>query len=89
MFRNHADLSSLVNNAKSQGLGHLVESWISSGQNREVQPQQVHQLLGEERLNQLASRVGVPAGVASAALSKILPAVVDKLTPQGKLPQAA
>ena len=89
MFRNHADLSSLVSNAKSQGLGHLVESWISNGQNQQAEPQHVQQLLGQERLNQLASRAGVPAGVASAALSKILPAVVDKLTPQGKLPQAA
>jgi uncharacterized protein YidB (DUF937 family) len=46
-------------------------------------------LLGQDRLNELASRAGVPPGIASAALARILPAVIDKVTPHGKLPEAA
>jgi len=89
MFRNHSELSSLVNNAQSQGLAHVVQSWISSGANQPIAPQQVQGLLGQDRVNQLASRVGIPPAVASAALARLMPVLVDKLTPEGKLPQAA
>jgi|1186.fasta_scaffold94917_2 uncharacterized protein YidB (DUF937 family) len=89
MFGNHAGLSGLMNSAESQGLGHLVQSWVSTGPNQPIAPQQLESILGQDRISQLASRAGVPPAIASAALSRILPMVVDKLTPQGKLPQAA
>jgi uncharacterized protein YidB (DUF937 family) len=89
MFGNHTGLSGLMNSAESQGLGHLVQSWVSTGSNQPIAPQQLESILGEDRISQLASRTGVPPAIASAALSRILPMVVDKLTPQGKLPQAA
>jgi uncharacterized protein YidB (DUF937 family) len=89
MFGNHAGLSGLLQNAESQGMGHIVQSWIGSGANQSIAPQQVQGLLGEDRLNQLASRAGIPPAIASAALSRILPVLVDHLTPNGRLPQAA
>ena len=89
MFGNHAGLSGLINDAQSQGLGQIVQSWVSTGPNQSIAPQQLPSLLGEDKINQLASRAGVPPAIASAALARILPIVVDKLTPHGKLPQAA
>jgi uncharacterized protein YidB (DUF937 family) len=89
MLGNHAGLSEVVGNAESQGLGSIVQSWIGNGANQSVEPQQVQGLLGPDRIAQLASRAGIPAGVASVALARILPVLVDKLTPGGKLPQAA
>ena len=89
MFGNHDGLSGLVNNAQSQGLGGIVQSWIGTGSNQSIAPNQVEGLLGQDRLQQFATRAGIPTGIASAALSRILPVIVDKLTPQGKLPQAA
>ncbi|HEX4663010.1 MAG TPA: YidB family protein [Terriglobales bacterium] len=89
MLGNHEGLSGLVSNAESQGMGSVVQSWIGNGANQSVAPQQVQGLLGQDRIAQLASRAGIPAGVASLALARILPVLVDKLTPGGKLPQAA
>ena len=89
MFGNHAGLSGLLNNAQSQGLGNIVESWIGTGANQSITPQQVQGLVGQDRLNQIATHAGIPPMIASAALSRILPLLVDRLTPQGKLPQAA
>jgi uncharacterized protein YidB (DUF937 family) len=89
MFGNHQAISGMVNNAQSQGLGHIVQSWISNGPNQSVGPQQVQSIVGQDRINEIASRVGLPPAIASAALSRILPAIVDKLTPEGHLPQAA
>ena len=89
MFGNHAGLSGLMSNAQSQGMGEVFQSWVSTGANQPIGSQQAQGLIGQDRINQLAERVGVPPVVASAALARILPIVVDKLTPQGKLPQAA
>lgn len=89
MFGNQAGLSSLFQNAQSLGLGQIVQSWIGNGTNQPIASSQLEGLLGQNRINQLASRAGVPPAVASAALSRVLPVVVDKLTPQGRLPQAA
>jgi uncharacterized protein YidB (DUF937 family) len=89
MFGNRAGLAGLAKNADSQGLGHIVQSWIGTGPNQSIAPQQVQGLVGEDRITQLASRIGVPPAITSAALSRVLPVIVDKLTPHGKLPQAA
>jgi uncharacterized protein YidB (DUF937 family) len=89
MLGNHAGLSGILGNAESQGLGSVVQSWIGNGANQSIAPHQVEGLLGQDRIAQLASKAGIPAGVARAALAQILPTLVDRLTPRGKLPQAA
>ena len=88
MFGNHAGLSGLINNAQSQGLAQIVQSWVSAGTNQPIDAQRLQALFGQERVNQLANRVGVSPEVANAALTRILPILVDRLTPHGKLPQA-
>jgi uncharacterized protein YidB (DUF937 family) len=89
MFGNHAGLSGLVNNAESQGLGSVVGSWIGTAPNQSIAPDQVAGLVGQEQIEQIASRVGIPSGIASAALAHILPMLVDKMTPSGRMPSAA
>lgn len=89
MFGNHSGISDLMNNTESQALSDIVQSWLSTGANQPIAAQQVQQLISEDRVNQLAARVGIPPAAASAALARILPVVVDKLMPQGRLPQVA
>src|SRR5262249_33146970 len=89
MFGNQGEISNLHQNAQSHGLGHIVQSWIGNGANQPVDASQVEGLVGEERVDELATRAGVSHSQASSALSRILPTIVDKLTPQGKLPKAA
>ena len=89
MFGNHAGLSGLANNAESAGLGSIVSSWIGTGANQPIAPDQLTNLLGQERVQEIANRVGISPAIASAALSHIVPMIVDKLTPNGHIPQAA
>jgi uncharacterized protein YidB (DUF937 family) len=89
MFGHGAGLSSLVQSFEANGLGDIAHSWIGNGPNQPVAPHQVESALGQEVIGQLASRAGVSPGIASAALSRILPMIVDRLTPNGKLPHAA
>jgi uncharacterized protein YidB (DUF937 family) len=89
MFGNSGGLSNLVSNADSQGLGHIVGSWIGTGSNQPVSADQVQKLVGQDRISRFANQAGISSGVAGAALTRILPVLVDRLTPHGKLPQAA
>ncbi len=86
MFGNRAGIGSLLGNAQSSGLSSIVQSWIARGENQPVNPEQTTQLVGQDRIQQLAARVGIPAGLASTVVSRILPSVVDKATPEGKVP---
>jgi uncharacterized protein YidB (DUF937 family) len=89
MFGNHTGISQLLTNAQSQDLGQIVQSWIGSGSNQAIAPGQVQNVVGQDRLSEFAQRAGVPPTIASAALARILPALIDRWTPHGKLPEAA
>lgn len=76
-------LSGLVQMFEQQGLGHLIGSWIGTGQNLPVTGQQVENVLGHGRLAELAQQAGIPPGQASSVLASVLPGLVDRLTPTG------
>lgn len=70
-------------------LGHLAESWISTGQNKTVTTTQMNSVLGGEMVKGLAAKLGVSTGTALNLLVKHLPNIVDKLTPNGKVTAGA
>ena len=80
-------LQGLVQKFQAAGFGDIVNSWIGTGANEPVSPDQVHDALGHEQTEALANRAGVPVDALLAQLSQHLPGLVDKLTPQGEIPQ--
>ena len=82
-------LDALVKGFQQQGLGQIVASWISTGPNLPVSGQQVQQALGAGRIGELAKASGLDAGAVATHLTTLLPALVDKLTPSGAVPQGA
>ena len=81
-------LGGLVQQFASKGLGDIVNSWVSTGQNLPISAQQIQQGLGKDALSQLAAKANLPTEEIAGQLSKLLPQVVDKLTPNGKVNQA-
>lgn len=81
-------LAGLVQQLQQGGLGEQVGSWISTGQNLPVSPDQLKDALGSDALGQLAGSIGLDAGQAAGPLAQLLPQVVDALTPHGQLPSA-
>lgn len=79
-------LAGLVSQFQQGGLGDIVQSWVSTGQNLPVSPEQLGGVLGNDRLGQLAQQLGMPQGDVAGQLSQILPQLVDRLTPNGQLP---
>jgi len=79
-------LGGLIGKFQQGGLGDVVGSWVGTGQNLPVSPDQLHNVLGSDIVSQIAAQLGVSPGDAAGQLSQLLPEVVDKLTPQGEVP---
>ena len=82
-------LINILGGLQNAGLGDAVSSWIGTGQNQPITPDQLHQGLGSARLKELAQHAGLSESDAASALSGLLPMVVDKLTPNGAMPSAS
>jgi len=88
MIQNHpGGLNGLVQSFHQNGLGGLVNSWVGTGQNLPASSDQVQQVLGSDRIQALAQQIGVDPNTASSMVSQFLPMIVDKLTPNGTMPE--
>jgi uncharacterized protein YidB (DUF937 family) len=82
-------LGGLVEKLEKGGLGSVANSWVSSGQNQPVSPGQLGSALGPSIIKTLAQQSGLSEEEITKQLSQVLPGVVDKLTPKGRLPTMA
>jgi uncharacterized protein YidB (DUF937 family) len=81
-------LGSVLSSLQSNGMGDAVSSWLSTGANKSISPQQLQAALGSDKVQQFAKQAGVSGSEASATLAGLLPGLVDKLSPDGKLPDS-
>jgi uncharacterized protein YidB (DUF937 family) len=79
-------LGGLLDQFRQNGFEQAVNSWIGTGQNQAISPGQLHQALGQDTVDDLAQQTGLPHDDLLSQLSKLLPGVVDKLTPNGQVP---
>jgi uncharacterized protein YidB (DUF937 family) len=86
IIEKNGGLAGLAANFRQKGLSSIVDSWISTGQNQAITPEQVSQAVGPELINQLATKLGMQPDELKRKLADVLPAAVDKLTPGGRLP---
>jgi uncharacterized protein YidB (DUF937 family) len=82
-------LQALLARFEQSGHGDTVRSWVGTGQNQPISAEQMSQALGPEIVRSLAAKTGLPEDDLASHLSQILPSVVDKLTPNGRIPTAA
>lgn len=80
-------LGGLVAKMQQGGLGDVVNSWVGTGENLPISPDQISNVLGNDTLAGLAQQLGVGQGDLAGQLSQMLPQVVDKLTPNGAVPE--
>ena len=80
-------LDNLISKFSSKGLGDVVGSWVGTGQNQPVSPEQLQNVLGSENVSNMASKLGINSSELTGKLSSLLPEVIDKLTPDGKVPE--
>lgn len=82
-------LGGLLGRLGQAGLGEQVASWVGTGQNLPVTPEQLEQALERSGLGSMAAQLGVSGEQMASQLAPLLPAVVDGLTPNGQLPESS
>ena len=80
-------LNGLISQFASKGLGDIINSWIGTGKNLPVSADQLQSVLGNDTVKNLASKLGMESGALTSQLTNLLPEVVNKLTPDGKVPE--
>jgi uncharacterized protein YidB (DUF937 family) len=82
-------LRDLLDRFRQSGHEEKAQSWVSTGDNRPIAPNEMEHVLGAERIEWLMQQTGLPKDQLLAGLSKELPGAIDKLTPNGQMPTDA
>ncbi len=86
MVQQNGGLPGVLNMLKANGLGQQADSWVGTGPNTGVSPDQMQQAFGSG-LGNLAAQLGTSQGQAGSVLAQILPELVNQLTPNGQVPE--
>ena len=81
-------LGGLLEQFQRAGFGEQARSWVSTGRNLPMPPDALGQVLGRGGLAEIARRAGVSERDASEGLSQLMPEVVDRVTPEGRVPDS-
>ena len=81
-----AQLPALLSKLTTGGLGDLVQSWVSKGKNKSLSAEQVKSALDSKTLSGIAGQLGTSEDDAAAKVAGALPTLIDKLTPDGRVP---
>lgn len=81
-------LGELLTRLRAAGLGLQTRSWVGLGADQSVTGDQLRQALGADLLDRVAGEAGISPDQAADDLAQALPPAVDRLTPDGELPQA-
>lgn len=80
-------LGGLTEKFNQVGMGDMVNSWIGGGENSPISAEQISKVLGGDTVARIASQLGVDPAQATDQLAQFLPGLIDKLTPQGAVPE--
>lgn len=83
-----AKLTGVLDKLNVGGLDDMVKSWIGKGENKPVTAEQVQAALGPDEIGAVAQEMGVSEGEAANKIAQMLPTIIDKLTPDGLVPDA-
>jgi uncharacterized protein YidB (DUF937 family) len=89
MLEKMGGVDGLVKKFQQSGMGDIASSWVGTGENKSIQPDQLTNVLGKDQVADLAQQAGIPESQGASVLSQVLPAMVDKLTPEGKAPESS
>jgi uncharacterized protein YidB (DUF937 family) len=81
-------LTSLLGKFTNAGHGNKVNSWVGTGANEELSPDEVQQALGDDEINRMANESGMAPDAVKGGLAKMLPNLINQITPGGSVPGA-
>ena len=87
IIEKHGGVQGVVSEFERNGFGATVKSWVGTGPNQPISPDDVHKALGPDLLQQLSAKSGLSVQELAQKLSQVLPQAVDRLTPDGTIPK--
>lgn len=79
-------LGGVLQRFQHKGYSQQAASWVSTGPNEALEPQAVNDVVGTDELSRLSQQLGVSQDEVSTGMAQILPEMVNRLTPQGGVP---
>jgi uncharacterized protein YidB (DUF937 family) len=79
-------LADLLAQLQAAGLDDIVKSWVGTGQNKPVQPEDLGEALGRRNVTQMADKAGCSQDDLLTQLARALPTIIDRLTQDGRVP---
>jgi uncharacterized protein YidB (DUF937 family) len=77
-------LPELAERFRKAGFGDVMASWIGKGPNLPINTGDLRRILGEQRVQDLATLAGLPSGEFMVRLARLLPAAIHHMTPEGE-----
>lgn len=87
LLQQRGGMSGLVEQFRSRGFGQQADSWVSTGANLPITGSQIEQALGNNAIGDMAAKLGLGQTEVSSRLAELLPNLVDRLTPNGAIPE--
>ena len=88
LIRRNGGVQGIVHQFETKGFGPTVQSWVSTGPNQPIAPDQVHKALGADLVQEMSARTGIPVAELTQKLAQVLPQAIDQMTPNGVIPKS-
>lgn len=85
LMEENGGLNGLLKKFQDSGMSEAVGSWIGLGENHKIDASNIMQVLGSDKIQQLAKQFGLDHNNFAAQIAGMLPQVIDQLTPDGKV----
>jgi uncharacterized protein YidB (DUF937 family) len=79
-------LGDLLKQFQQAGQGGAANTWVGNGPNKSISADDLSKVLDSDQIKTLIAHTGLSQDQLLAALSQHLPALVDEMTPGGRLP---
>ena len=87
LLQKNGGLEGVLGRLRQGGLGQQADSWVGTGQNMNISPDQLQQIFGSSTISDLAAQLGIPEAETGSRMAGLLPEVINQLTPQGQVPE--
>ncbi|MEO5758826.1 MAG: YidB family protein [Mesorhizobium sp.] len=81
-------LGDILDRFRGAGAGSKVDSWVGTGPNQPIEPNDVEAAIDEDTLTSLSLQTGLSREELISRITRDLPEAVNKMTPDGELPNA-
>lgn len=80
-------ISGVLDMFRQRGLGRQADSWVGTGPNEPISGEDVQNVFGSSQVDSIASKLGVSSEQASSGIAQVLPELINRFTPEGRVPE--